>query len=166
MRTVSSTRTPAELALAVRKAIATLHALEKDLGISAPNLTARQKQRTARYRKGGDSVIGTLSAVATQSGATVGTLPVDEMHDMLAMAKSVDELRLKLSIFDAHLSAFAFSARAAAWSTAMQYYALLQRMAKRNGNIAEALAPVTKFMSMHDPRRKRAAGKEKPKEKG
>jgi len=158
MATVSSTRTPADLALAVKKAVAALADLQKELGVSAPSYTAKQKRRTARFRTGGESVIATIANVATHTGTTVATLPLDEMKDLLAMATSVERLHLHVEKLDKDLSAFVFGARAAAWSTAMQYYALLQRMAKRNGNIAKLLEPVKKFMSVHDPRPRRVEG--------
>lgn len=142
----------------MKKAIATIKALQKELGIVGPNLTAKQKRLTARYRTGGNRVIATISDVARHTGTTVGTLPLDEMSELLAMATTVEELRSHLGDFDKRVSDFVFSARAAAWSSAMQYYALLQRMAKRNGTIAEMLQPVKKFMSVHDPRARRVEG--------
>jgi hypothetical protein len=158
MRTVSSTRTASALALAVKDAMAKLEELERELGISAPTLSPVQKKHTARFRKGGDKVIATLANVATQSGTTVGALPVSEMTDLLAMADSIVRLRQCVGKLDGMLGSFVFTARATAWSTAMHYYALLQRMAKRNGEIAKTLEPVKKFMSVHDPRPKRAVG--------
>jgi hypothetical protein len=158
MRTVKATRTPAELTRAVSRAIQALDALQQELGITAPTLSSAMKRHTARYRKGGHKVISTIGSVASQQRVDFPGSPVSEMRDQLAIADAIDALATRVEKLKLYLDNFVFSARADAWQTAMQYYALLRRMARTNGEIAVALEPVTKFMSMHDPRGKRQVG--------
>jgi hypothetical protein len=158
MAAVTVNRTLADLTRAVQEAIATIDALEKGLGVKAPNLSPASKRRTARYRKGGDKVISTIGSVALQQRLDLPRMPVSEMADQLQIASTISSLLLRVTILGATLGNIVFSARADAWQTAMQYYALLQRVARRNTQVAAALEPVTRFMSVHDPRRKRQVG--------
>jgi hypothetical protein len=158
MATVTASRTPAQLAQLVKQAIAEIDALEEGLGVTAPNLSAAAKRRTARYRKGGSKVISTIGSIAKQNGLELPRIPVSEMSDQMAIADAIESLGWRVTSLQSRLANVVFSARAGAWQTAMQYYALLQRIARRNAAIAKALEPVTKFMSVHDPRRKRQVG--------
>jgi hypothetical protein len=158
MATVTTTRTPAELAQVVKDAIAAIDALEKGLGITAPSLSPTMKRHTARYRKGGDAVISTIGSIVAQNRLEFPRTPVSEMRNLMAIADTIERLRSRTALLQIHLAAMIFSARASAWQTAMQYYALLKRVARKNGEIRKTLEPVAKFMSMHDPRKKRQVG--------
>ena len=158
MLTVKVTRTPAELTRAVDRAIQAVDALEQELGIKAPRLSPTQKRHTARYRKGGHKVISTVGSVASQQRVDFPGSPVSQMIEQLAIADAIEALGSRVEKLQLDLANVVFSARADAWRTAMQYYALLRRMAQNNREIAAALEPVTKFMSMHDPRGKKPVG--------
>jgi hypothetical protein len=158
MPTVTVKHTPEELARVVEEAVAAIQALERGLGIKAPNLTASGKRRTARYRKGGAKMIVIIGNIARQNHLEAPLLPVSQMADSLSIAAALERLGDSVTILQARLATAVFCARADAWQTAMQYYALLQRVARRNSGVAAQLEPVKKFMSVHDPRPKRQPG--------
>ena len=158
MPKVSASRTPAELASAVQRAIADLDALDEDLGIVVPKLSPSMKRHTARYRKGGEKLIAILGNLARQQGVDFPSSPVSEMTEQLAIANALEALTMRVTVLQTHLGNAVFSARASAWQSAMQYYALLRRMARSNRELAAALEPVKQYMSMHDPRGKKVVG--------
>lgn len=158
MPRVTANRTPAELTSAVNRAIADLDALDEELGIVVPKLSPSMKRRTARYRKGGSKLIAILGNVARQQGVDFPSSPVSEMMEQLAIANALEALAMRVTVLETHLGNAVFSARATAWQSAMQYYALLRRMARSNRELATALEPVKQYMSMHDPRGKKVVG--------
>jgi hypothetical protein len=158
MPTIAVSHTPAELRRVVQEAMAAIEALEQGLGIKAPTLSAAAKRRTARYRKGGDQMIATIGNIARHNRLEAPRMPVSQMTDLLKIATAIEGLNQRVTKLQLKLSTAVFCARAEAWQTAMLYYALLQRVARRNAEITAALAPVKKFMSVHDPRPKRQPG--------
>jgi hypothetical protein len=154
------TKTPsaAQLAESVEKAVAALDALEKGLGITAPPISAVVKRHTARFKKGGDKVVAVIGDLAGAKGLESGVLQVAQMNEQLATGAALMPLVLRLAKLSARIDDIIFGQRAAAWKTAMDFYAILQRQARSDAGIARGLQPVTKFMSMHDPRKKRPPG--------
>jgi hypothetical protein len=80
--------------------------------------------------------------LATHFGVESTVLQADEMLLALANALALAPLLPRLEEFHKHVGDLLFLGKNAAWSDALQLYALLQRRARVDGAIAEALAPV------------------------
>ncbi len=155
MRTPVKAPPAAQLVQSVKAAVAALDAIEKSLGFSVTPMSGSDKRHTARFKKGGEKVVEVVGNMATQHDLESGALKVAPMKEQLATANALSPLVTRLSLFSGMVDEVVFAQKAAAWQTAMRFYAMLRRIARNDNTVAVGLKPVTQFMSMHDPRRKR-----------
>jgi hypothetical protein len=152
-KTVASTSpaVPAnDLETAVTQAIGQLSAIEASLG-TAPPITAADKRRSTKMRKGGEAIAATIGALAQQHQAELPSIQVAPMMVALAKVETLQPLVTSVTSFAQRLDDSVFSAQSAAWTIALELYATLQRMAATSGALASALAPVTDFMAYRHP---------------
>ena len=64
-----------------------------------------------------------------------------------------------------HVDDVIFTADSQAWGAAMQFYALLQRRARIDSELAAALAPVTAFLAYRHPSQKAPGSPTKPQQR-
>jgi hypothetical protein len=136
----------AALAQYVQQAVTELDAIEVGLG-SDPSLTPAQKRHALKFRKGGENVIGQIGNLAQQQGLESPALNVSDMMAMLGKAQDLQPLSNRVSAFAKHVDDVIFTAQSGALSMAQQYYALLQRRALTDAELATALAPVVAFFA-------------------
>jgi hypothetical protein len=145
----ASTRSPdpnAVLEAAVAQAISQLGAIETSLGADSP-LTAEQKRRATKMRKGGEPIAATLAALAQQHQVESPSLQIAPMTAGLGRASALQPLVTSVAAFAQRLDDMIFAAQSGAWAIALQVYAVLQRMALTDGALAAALGPVAEFMA-------------------
>ena len=123
-----------------------LDSMESQLGADAP-LTPAEKRHSARMRKAGAPIVGTLANLARQHQVASPGLNVDDMEQLVAKASALQPLADRLAAFHNHILDLVFFAQSEAWDTALQTYALLQRKAGSDRDLASALEPVTLFFA-------------------
>jgi hypothetical protein len=124
--------------------------IEAGLG-DDPSLAPKDRRRAAKLRKGGGPIVTQVGSLASQQQLESPALQVATMLMLLGKAGALQPLVNRLAAFVKHVSDVMFAAQSQAWAMAMQYYALLRRRAKTDGELARALEPVTQFLAYRHP---------------
>jgi hypothetical protein len=124
---------------------------EAKLGPQAPQLTADDKRRSVKFRKGAERIIPALAALLRSAGIDATGLSVDQMTSDLQRAQTLQPLQARLQSMLKRVGDEVFTAQASSLGTAMSGYAVLQHMAKRNGDIATQLEPISSFFAYRNP---------------
>ena len=103
--------------------------------------------RSAKLRKGGESVIETIAALSEQFGLVVPNHPTAEMVDGIAAAKPLVAVHKQLATATKNVSDVIFSKHSQSWASASVHYSMLRRLAKTDGDLAKALLPVQQFFA-------------------
>jgi hypothetical protein len=136
---------------AVAQAMKMLDAAEALLAAEPLALTALEKRRLAKMRKGGDQVVRTLAPLATEYGLASSTLDSQTMVARLADAQALLPLQQRIVMLSKRVDDLVFRAHADAWLIALEFYAVLRRKAATNGDVAVALASVQQFFAYRHP---------------
>jgi hypothetical protein len=147
----------AGLAAYVQQAVAALDAIEVALGANPP-LSGSQKLHAAKLRKGGEKAIGQIGSLATQHQLAPPALPSSVMVAQLERAQLLRPLAARLAAFTKHVDDLVFTAQGTSWSMALQLYALLQRRAIVDSELAAALQPVADLFAYRHPSTKAPVG--------
>jgi hypothetical protein len=113
----------------------------------APALTATDRKRSAKLRKGGETVIATVATLSDQFGLTVASHPTTTMVQKASQAKALIPLHKQLVTATKQVADQMFSANSESWAAATVHYTMLRRLAKTDGDLATALAPVKQFFA-------------------
>ena len=108
---------------------------EARLGPEAPAITTTQKQRTPKPRKGSEKVLATLAPIVQQHGLESSSLSSVVMLGRLEAAQTLLPLQTRMQKTLKRVSDELFSAQSDAWSMGLQFYSLLQRRAKSDGEL-------------------------------
>jgi hypothetical protein len=112
-----------------------------------PALTSKDRKRSAKLRKGGETVIPTVAALAQQYGLSVPGFPTGTMLTQLNQAQDLIPLHKQMvSALDKVENAI-FVGHSKSWASATVHYTMLRRLAKTDGELASALAPVAQFFA-------------------
>jgi hypothetical protein len=141
----------------VQQTVAGLDTVETQLGAD-PALTGSEKRHAAKLRKGGDKVIAQIGDLAAQHQLESRALLVSVMMGLLGKAEALQPLADRLAAFGKHVNDVIFSARSAAWVMALQYYALLQRRAATDAELAKALQPIAQVFAYRHPSKRAPVG--------
>jgi hypothetical protein len=114
-------------------------------------LTGKQRQRAVRLRKGGEKVIPTITTLSDQYGLTVPSFPTSAIKANVAQASNLVAVHKQLVIATKQVADAIFKADSQSWEGATVHYSVLKRLAKTNGDIAAALAPVSEFFAKKTP---------------
>lgn len=123
-----------------------LDTIEAQLG-SDPPLTGAQKRHAAKLRKGGDKVLPQIGSLVQQQELESPALPVSDMTALLGKAAALQPLVNRVAAFGKHVDDVIFKAESDALVIAQQYYALLQRRALTDTELAAALQPIAAFFA-------------------
>jgi hypothetical protein len=143
---------------AVALALAALDAAESALAITDPPLTPKEKRHAAKLRKGGEKYVVQIGSLAAQYKLETAAMDVATLPVLVGKADALQPLADRLAALGKRVGDCIFAAQSQAWDTGMQYYALLKRVAKSNGELATALQPVTDFLAYRHPSTKPAPG--------
>ena len=155
---MSRTTHPKETTITAEKSSAVAASGVKDLLDSitslagpAPALTATDRKRTSKLRKGGEKVVPTLLALSNRIGLSVPAYPTATIQANLDKVKALSPVHEGVVSAEKHLGDAIFQAQSALWDGATVHYTMLKRLAKKNGDVANALAPVTEFFAKKQP---------------
>jgi hypothetical protein len=123
--------------------------LEQVTGIigTPPSLTVKDRQRSTKLRKGGETVIPTVATLSDQFGLTLASHPTKTMVAKAKQAQDLIPLHKQLVTATKHVADQMFSANSESWAAATVHYTMLRRLAKTDGDLATALAPVEQFFA-------------------
>jgi hypothetical protein len=147
----------AALAAFAQQAVAMIDTIAAGLG-DDPTLAPKDKRRAVRFRKGGGPIAVAIGDLAQQQQLELPSLNVATMTSLLGRANAVAPLVNRLPALVALVNDIAFAAQSQAWAMALQYYAVLRRLARTDTKLAAALQPVTQFLAYRHPSTKPAVG--------
>jgi hypothetical protein len=117
----------------------------------APALTAKARVRSLKLRKGGEKFIPTILALSERIGLNVPSHPVSAIKESLGKFQTLAPIHESVVSAEKHLGDAIFQAQAQCWEGATVHYSVLRRLAKTDGDIANALAPVAQFFAKKAP---------------
>jgi hypothetical protein len=116
-----------------------------------PALTAKDRARAPKLRKGGETVIPTVAALSDQFGLTVTSYPTATMAANAKQAASLIPLHKQLVALTKQVEDQMFVGNSAGWKGATVHYSMLKRLSRSNGDLAKALEPVKEFFASKSP---------------
>jgi hypothetical protein len=114
---------------------------------AAPALTKADVQRSAKLRKGGESVVKTVTSLSDRFGLVVPSYPTATLVQKIDQAESLANLHQELVNATKHVADTIFQAQSQSWSGATAHYTMLRRLAQKDGNVNKALQPVIQFFA-------------------
>ena len=134
----------------VAQTVASFDTVEVGLG-DDPTLTPVQKRHGAKLRKGGQNIFAQVGNLAQQQQIESPAISVDDMNASLGKATALQPLANRVAAFQKHVQDIIFTAQSQAVVIGLQLYALLQKRAASNTELAAALAPATAFFAYRHP---------------
>ena len=114
-------------------------------------LTSKDRRRAVRLRKGGEKVIPTITALSEQFGISVPSHPTSAITANLKKASSLVAVHKQLVTATKQVADAIFKAQSVSWDGATVHYSVLKRLARSDGDLATALAPVSEFFAKKSP---------------
>jgi len=114
-------------------------------------LTAKDKVRATRLRKGGEKVIPTITALSQQFGIDLSSHPISVITASVEQAKNLTAIQKQLGTATKQVADAIFKAQSTSWEGATVHYAVLKRLGKTDGDLAAALAPVSEYFAKKAP---------------
>jgi hypothetical protein len=110
-------------------------------------LTAKDKKRTAKARKGSERYIPQLVALAKQHGVSLAAVPLEGISSASTEAAQLVPLQKQMQRLNTRLSTRMFAMQSESWGGATKLYAVLKRLSKDDGELATGLAPVEQYFN-------------------
>jgi hypothetical protein len=148
----------ADLLHLVETVTAFLDNVENALGPAPAQLTALEKRRTGKPRKGATKILLSLAPVVQQHGLESSALSTAQMLSRLEDAETLQPLQARLLKLLKRIEDEVFSAQREAWELGLQFYALVKRRAKTDGELEANIEPVRSLFAF----RHRLVKKEHP----
>lgn len=148
----SSTASTTDLPTLVAQLSAFLDTAETQLGPEPVLTTATQKRRVSKPRKGFDRVLSMIAPIVKQHQLESPSLNVTGMLQRSDTAQQLMPLQTRLSKISSRVGNEAFNAQTDAWSMGLQFYSLLKRRAKGDGELAKNIEPLAKVFAYRHPR--------------
>jgi hypothetical protein len=140
-----------DLSQLVKTVTALLDDAETSLGDAPPQLTATEKRRTAKLRKGGTKILLSIAPIVQQFKLDSSSLNADEMIDRLGDAEALKPLQSRLQKILKRVEDELFSAQGDAWEMGLQFYSLLKRRSRTDGEMAKSMAPLRAMFAYRHP---------------
>jgi hypothetical protein len=137
---------PTVSAASVQEALSLLAKMEAEFG-AQEYMSAEDKRRSLKPRKGFERIVEEVGALAKENGLDSPGLHSDAMLGQVEEARLLAPLETALEKALSRVSAARFAASANAWSSGLQFYALLQRRSLTSEELATRLAPIEDFFS-------------------
>jgi hypothetical protein len=134
--------------------LATCTALLKQFDAAFPQtdpLTATDKKRMTKARKGSERYTPQLVALAKEHGVNLASVPLEEIESASAEAAQLVPLQKQIERLSTRVKTRAFGAQSSAWGGSTKLYAVLKRLSKDDGEIASGLAPVEEYFNHRHP---------------
>jgi hypothetical protein len=123
---------------------AELDAAEVALGPEPPATTPAGKRRTLKVPRAALKVVTLLAPIVQQHRLDSPGLSAQTMLDLYDTSQTLLPLQARLAKMKKRIDDSIYAVETQSWSMALQFYALLQRLAKNDGSIAAALVPIAK----------------------
>ncbi|HEY1958704.1 MAG TPA: hypothetical protein VGH28_23975 [Polyangiaceae bacterium] len=120
---------------------------ESSFPIDSEPLTPLDKKHSVKPRKGAENVVRAIAELVKAHGLDSSALDSAEMLDDLETATTLAPLVASLEKISKRVSDAQYSATSTAWAKALQFYALLQRRAQSDGQLAASLESISAFFS-------------------
>lgn len=114
------------------------------LSLSAPR---PRKRGVAKMRKGGERVVDSIALLVQSNKLDSPSLQSETMLEKLGFASKLAAIGGQLTKLQLRIGAEQDAASSEAWGMALEFYALLQRRAIRDSELAASLEPVTSFFA-------------------
>ena len=108
-------------------------------------LSALERRRSAKIRRGGHQVVPLIATVATKYGVSAPSMSGGALSASLAHVQSLDALLSASTDSHATISDAHFSASNEMWTSARSLYGMLKKVAPTNPSIATELKPVEEW---------------------
>jgi hypothetical protein len=127
--------------------------LDAVTAIAGPKLalTSKDRRRSVKLRKGGEKIVPTILALSDRIGLTVPSHPTAAIQANLDKVKTLSAVLEGVVSAQKHLADALFQAHSEIWGGATVHYTMLKRLAKGDGDVANALAPATEFFAHKAP---------------
>lgn len=119
-------------------------------------LSALERRRSAKIRRGGHQVVPLIATVATKYGVSAPSMSGGALSASLAHVQSLDALLSASTDSHATISDAHFSASNEMWTSARSLYGMLKKVAPTNPSIATELKPVEEWFRNRKPAEKQA----------
>ena len=136
----------ATLAKQIEHAMSMVEKASEALPVAAP-LSSDERRKMPKLRKGGEKFIPVLTALSSQNGISVPTHPTDAMVSRIEEAQILAPLRKRVAEVLKSIDDSILRAQGESWETATLLYSVLRPIARKNANVALALAPLEEFFS-------------------
>jgi hypothetical protein len=108
-------------------------------------LTALDRRRAAKLKRGAHQVIPTIAHLARKFAVEAPGLSIDEMVSEIEMAQGLEPLLGAIGDLHATLRDEYLRSQSASWKTATVTYAMLRKASEANQSVATELEPVQKW---------------------
>jgi hypothetical protein len=115
------------------------------------SLTAKDKRRKAKARKGSERWAPHLVAMARQYGVNLTLVPLDVIEDASEEATALVPMLKRIELLTARATSRTFALKSTAWSGSSKLYSVLKRLSGDSGDIEAGLAPVEHFFNHRHP---------------
>ncbi len=139
------------LASLVTELTALLDEAEARLGPEPPALTGAEKRRASKPRKGAEKFLRDIAQAVERSALESQGLSATEMMGRLSDAEILKPLDTRLAKMRKRVSDELFTARGDAWEMGLQFYAVLTRRARTDGELAASIEPLRKSFAYRHP---------------
>ncbi len=129
-------------------------------------LTSKDRRRSLKLRKGGEKVVPTLLALSDRIGLSVPAYPTSAIQAHLDKLKALSPVHEGVVSAEKQLADAIFESQSKVWEGAVVHYSVLKRLGQSDGDIANALAPVTEFFAHKAPNVVMAEGEKRGHRKG
>jgi hypothetical protein len=117
------------------------------LGAQGPGMTTIERQRSVKIRTGDEKYIPLLVALAVKYAITSPVHAVAEMADLLVEVQKLVPLQRQVEGLLKLIEDSVIATNGDMWSATTFVYAVLKRMAKRDGSIALAIEPLAELFA-------------------
>jgi hypothetical protein len=139
------------LAETVAEMIAFIEKVERLLPDTS-NMHAAAKRRMPKPRRGNERVIATVANLAQTHGLDSPSLHSTAMIENMDRVRLLMPLETRLTALSKRVSDLRFLEQTQAWSSALQFWALLRRRAPTNSQLAVTIADLEQFFSYRNPK--------------
>jgi hypothetical protein len=120
----------------------------KSFDRGGPAMTAVDRSRIVRVRKGGEKYIPKLARAAVDNGIAPNGFSIDAMTASATLVQKLEPLEETLTMLLKLVQDARLQASGTTWTTATLVYSMLEPLAARDGKVATAISPVTQFFAL------------------
>lgn len=125
-----------------------VEALSEELQEFTVSLSADQRKRTIKFRRGGEGVVSAVAVLADKHGLSLPATSTAGMASDLTLAQRLAPLAMAVSALQQRIDDTVLEAQGESWWAATAYYTVLSRMASGDPELQTALKPLIDFFAI------------------